>query len=146
MQDSITREVIIKARKEKVYDAIANPAQVVKWFPDAIEGTYAAGEHPVFVFEGHGKGQVYVVDAKPHDYFSFQWIPGGSDFVGDVRTVPNTLVEFTIVEETDGTCKVTMTESGFAKLPAEMAEKAFKMNSGGWEFMLGRFEKYFDQK
>ncbi len=146
MQNTIQREVVIKASKEKVYDAIANPEQVVKWFPNAIEGTYKVGEHPLFVFEGHGKAQVYVVEAKPHEYFAFRWIPGGSDFVGDVTTVPNTLVEFSIQEKEDGVCSVTMTESGFAQLPQDMAENAFKQNSGGWEFMLGRFEKLFQQK
>lgn len=146
MQNTIQREVIIKAGKEKVYDAIANPAKVVLWFPNAIEGTYAAGEHPVFVFEGHGKAQVYVVEAKPYEYFAYRWIPGGSDFVGDVTTVPNTLVEFSIQEKEEGVCSVVMTESGFAQLPVDMAENAFKQNSGGWEFMLGRLEKFFQQK
>ena len=146
MQDVIKREIVIKATKEKVYDAVVNPEKVILWFPNAIEGAYAAGERPVFVFDGHGKAQMYIVDAKPYEYFSYRWIPGGSDFVGDVTTVPNTLVEFLIQEEANGTCKVIMTESGFAQLPVEMAEKAFNMNSGGWEFMLDRFVKYLEQK
>ncbi|RJQ34532.1 hypothetical protein C4556_02240 [Candidatus Parcubacteria bacterium] len=144
MQDIIKREVAIKASKEAVYDAIANPKKVILWFPDAVEGTYAVGEQPVFVFKGHGKSQISVVEAKPYEYFAYRWIPGGSDFVGDVSTVPNTLVEFSIKEE-DGTCTVTMTESGFAALPEGMAEKAFEQNSGGWEFMLGRLEKFFSK-
>lgn len=143
MQNTIQREVSIKASKEKVYEAIANPEQVVKWFPNAIEGKYGVGENPVFVFEGHGKAQVYVVAAKPYEYFAYRWIPGGSDFVGDVTTVPNTLVEFNIKEKEEGMCSVVMTESGFAELPVDMAENAFKQNSGGWEFMLARLEKFF---
>jgi uncharacterized protein YndB with AHSA1/START domain len=143
MQNVIKREVLIKASKEKIYEAIANPEQVIKWFPNAIEGKYQVGEHPLFVFEGHGKAQVYIVEAKPYEHFAYRWIPGGSNFVGDVTTVPNTLVEFTIHEEGDGICKVVMVESGFAGLPTEMAENAFKQNSGGWDFMLGRLEKFF---
>lgn len=146
MQNTIQREVLIKAGKEKVYDAIANPAKVVLWFPDAIEGTYAVGERPVLVFNGHGKTQTYIIDAKPYEYFAYRWIPGGSDFVGDVTTVPNTLVEFTIHEVKEGICNVVVKESGFAELPGDMAEEKFKQNSGGWEFMLGRFEKFFQQK
>jgi len=146
MQNSITREVIIKAAKEKVYDAIANPLKVVRWFPDEIEGTYAVGERPLSVFKEHNaKVSTYIVDAKPFEYFAYRWIPGGNEFTGDVMTVPNTLVEFTIQEIEDGTCKVVVTESGFAQLPAEMAEVSFKQNSGGWDYMLGRFEKYFKQ-
>ena len=147
MQDAIIKEVIINSTKENIYEAIANPENVTKWFPDAIEGKYEKGERPLFVFEGHGKAQMYIVDAKPYEYFAYSWIPGGSDFVGDVTTVPHTLVEFTITEEGDGTCKVVLSESGFASLPEEMAEKAFNMNSGGWDyFMLDAFKKYFDVK
>lgn len=36
MQDTIRREVSIKASKEKIYDAIANPEKVVLWFPDSV--------------------------------------------------------------------------------------------------------------
>jgi uncharacterized protein YndB with AHSA1/START domain len=147
MQDAIIREVVINADKETVYNAIANPEMVTKWFPDAIEGKYEKGGRPLFVFDGHGKAQMYVVDAKPHEYFAYQWIPGGSDFVGDVSTVPHTLVEFSISEVGDGTSKVVLSESGFASLPTEMAEKAFGMNSGGWDyFILDSFKKYFDTK
>ena len=48
-----------------------------------------------------------------------------------------------IQEDKDGMCKVVMTESGFEKLSTEMAENAFKQNSGGWDYMLGRLEKLF---
>lgn len=146
MQNEIKREVVIKeASKEAVYEAIANPEKVISWFPDAVEGNYAVGERPLLVFKGHGKAQIFVVEAKPHEYFSYRWIPGGSDFVGDVLTVPNTLVEFNI-QEKDGACTVVVTESGFSKLPKDMAEKAFEQNSEGWEYMLGRLEKIFQQK
>lgn len=147
MQDAIVRTVNIRADKERIYEAIADPQKVTQWFPDAIEGTYEKGGHPLFVFEGHGKAQAYIVDARPHEYFAYRWIPGGSDFVGDVTTVPNTLVEFGIAEEGDGTCTVTLSESGFASLPADLAEKAFGQNSGGWDyFMLEAFKSYFEGK
>ncbi len=142
MQDVIRREIMIEAPKEKVFEAIADPEMVVKWFPNAIEGKYEVGEHPILSFGKDGKAQIYVVDAKPHNYFAYRWIPGSNHFLGDVLTVPNTLVEFNIEEE-GGACTVVVTETGFAKLPTEMAEAAFKQNSGGWDFMLGRLGKYF---
>ncbi len=145
MQDTIERHIIIKASKEQVYAAIADPKHMVSWFPDAIEGDMVAGEYPLFIFEGHGKSQTYIEAMRPHDYFAFRWIPGGSDFVGDVRTVPNTLVEFHI-EEADGKSTVTMTETGFASLPIEMAEASFKQNDGGWTFMLDRLSKHFEEQ
>ncbi len=147
MQDVIRREVTIKATQEEIYEAIANPEKVVQWFPDSIEGIYAVGEHPLFDFEEHGKVQTYIVDAKPYEYFAYKWVPGDTSFVGDVRTVPHTIVEFNIHQQDDGTCKVIMTESGFASLPDDMGEKALGMNSGGWDYyMLNEFQKYFDNK
>jgi uncharacterized protein YndB with AHSA1/START domain len=143
MKDIIQREITIKATKERIYDAIANPDQVVLWFPNTVEGDYKVGERPILGFGEHGRNQIYIVDAKPGEYFAYRWVPGSNHFIGDVLTVPNTLVEFRIEEVKAGSCKVTLTETGFAKLPVEVAEESFKQNSGGWEFMLGRLEKYF---
>lgn len=143
MQDVIKRELTINAAKERIYDAIADPDQVVKWFPTTIEGNYQVGEQPIFGFGDHGRNQVCIVSAEPHDYFAFRWVPGASHYLGDVLAVPNTLVEFRIEQQSEGVCRLTLTESGFSQLPVEQMEAAFKQNSGGWEFMLGRLEQFF---
>ena len=133
MQDSIKREITISSSKERIYEAIANPEMVTQWFPETLEGNYAVGEQPVFGFGEHGKNQVCVVAAQPYEYFAYRWVPGANHFLGDVLSVPNTLVEFCIEEQADGSCKVLLTESGFAALPEDIGEAAFKQNSGGWE-------------
>lgn len=145
MQDVIQREIVINAPKERVYDAIANPELVVKWFPETLEGKYEVGEQPIFGFGEHGRNQVCIVDAQPHDYFAYRWVPGGNHFLGNVNTVANTLVEFHIKELNSESCKVILTETGFAGLPEEIAEASFNQNSGGWDFMLGRLVKYFTE-
>lgn len=142
MQDVIQRKISIQASQQRIYAAIADPELVIKWFPDTIEGSYQAGSQNVFGF-GDEKNQVHVEAARPHEYFAFRWVPGANHFLGDVLSVPHTLVEFQISAAADGVCEVTMTESGFAALPTEMMEAAFKQNSGGWDFMLGRLDKYF---
>ena len=144
MQDTIERKITINASKEKIYDAIANSKKVIKWFPETLEGEYSAGKQPIFGFGDHGKNQIYIVDAKPHEYFAYRWLPGAHNFLGDVRSIKNTLVEFRIEEEAPGSCKVTLTESGFSELPIEIMEDAFKQNSGGWDFMLDRLVKYLN--
>ncbi len=143
MQNSIQREITINASRERVYKAISDPEQVVKWFPETIEGNYAVDEQPVFGFGDHGKNQVFIVDARPHEYFAFRWVPGGNHFLGDVLSVDTTLVEFRLSELQDGSCKVSLSETGFASLPAEIAESSHEQNSGGWNFMLGRLETLF---
>jgi uncharacterized protein YndB with AHSA1/START domain len=140
MQDAITREITVKADAEKVYKAITDPVQIVSWFPDAVEGSLEVGQRPVFDFGEHGKSSTYIEAARPFEYFSYRWIPGGAKIVGDVLAVANTLVEF-IIEEKGEETKVTVRESGFSSLPAEIAEQCFNDNSGGWEYMMGRLEK-----
>ena len=144
MQDVIKREITIKAPQATVYAAITDPTQIVSWFPTTIEGTLKVGDRPVLGFGEHGKNQIYVESAKPHEYFAYRWIPGSNNFKGDVLSKPNTLVEFRLTES-NGTTTVTMTESGFASLPAEVAAESFKQNSGGWDYMLGRLEKLMNK-
>ncbi|TDR23515.1 SRPBCC family protein [Marinicella litoralis] len=143
MQDTIQRKIQVKATQQQIYAAIADPELVVKWFPETLEGDYQPGSQPVFGFGEGGKTQIHVEAAKPHEYFAFRWVPGSNMFIGDVRTVPHTLVEFKISAATDGACEVTLTESGFAALPAAMMADAIKQNSGGWDFMMDRLAQYF---
>ncbi|WP_226665053.1 SRPBCC domain-containing protein [Microbulbifer aggregans] len=144
MQDVIRREITISAPIERVYEAIANPELVVKWFPETLEGLYEVGQQPVFGFGEDCTSQVYIVAAQPHTYFAYRWVPGSKHFMGDVLSVANTLVEFTLEEAGDGRCKVTLTESGFAALPVDVMETSFQENGLGWDFMLGRFGNYFE--
>lgn len=144
MQNEIRREITIKASQEKIYQAIADPKKVVQWFPETLEGKYEVGEQPIFGFGEHGKSQAYIAEAQPFHYFAYRWVPGANQYLGDVLSVPNTLVEFRIDEQGEGQCKVTLTETGFASLPPEIMEESFRQNSGGWDFMLGRLEKLFE--
>lgn len=145
MQDAILREITLKTPKERVYQAITDPAQIIHWFPDAIEGSLEVGERAILTFAGHGKSQIYVVAAQPFEYFAYRWLPGSAGTTdADILSVPNTLVEFRIEESVEGT-KVTLRESGFASLPAEVAEQSFGENTGGWEYMIDRLEKLLNQ-
>lgn len=146
MQDIITKEIVVKASKEKVYEALTDVNEFVKWFPDRVEeGSLEVGQTPVLVFEKWDhKTRISVVEARPFEYFSYLWVPGGGSFLGDVSTVPHTMVEF-FIEENNGETKVTVKESGFSKLPVEIAEERFKQNSGGWTTVMGKFENFLNQ-
>ena len=148
-QDSIERQITIRAPKERVYNAITDPKQIVSWFPDAISGTLEAGATPTINFGKDTAYQIHVVAANPHSYFAYRWVPGNADgtdgFAGDVLTVPNTLVEFRLADDPKGTA-LTLKESGFSTLPWAVAEKKFEENSGGWDYMLDRLEKLFAQQ
>jgi uncharacterized protein YndB with AHSA1/START domain len=145
MQDTIEREITVRASKERVYNAIKDPAQIVVWFPDKVEGTMEVGDTPIFDFGDYGKSRVYIAAADPYDYFAYRWIPGHIDFpkgfLGDVLSEPNTLVEFRLTEVPGGTM-VKLKESGFASLPPPMDAKKFEENNGGWDIMMDLLGKY----
>lgn len=145
MQDKIERQVIINSTMDQVYDSIANPSKIVSWFPEAIEGTLNEGDTPIMDFGEHGKNQIRVVTAAPHDYFAYRWVPGSQHYIGELREDNSTLVEFRLSEK-DGITIVSLIESGFSKLPAELAERGIKDNTGGWEYMLGRLAEKFSEK
>ena len=46
-----------------------------------------------------------------------------------------TLVEFTLTPTATGT-RLTVTESGFDKLPSDRRDEAYRMNDGGWRAQL----------
>lgn len=144
MQNEINREIIINASKQRIYDAIANPELVTKWFPETLEGDYKVGEQPIFGFGDHGRNQICVIAAEPYEYFAYRWVPGANHYLGDVLRVPNTLVEFRIEEQSNGRCKLSLKESGFTGLPTELMEAALTQNSGGWNFMLNRLVNYLE--
>jgi hypothetical protein len=54
-----------------------------------------------------------------------------------------TLVTFEL-EDADGGTRLTITESGFDRIPLERRAKAFAENEGGWEAQLTLIAKYLD--
>ena len=149
IQDSIVKEIVVRASKERVYAALTTPDQLAKWFPIGVEGKVETGERPVFDFGEYGRFKIYIVAANPHDYFAYRCVPGSvycpQGFLDDVLTEPNTLVEFTL-EAVEGGTKVHVKESGIASLPPEIIEETFKGNDAGWTFMVGRLEEYLNNE
>lgn len=144
VQDSILREIVLRAPKERVYRAITEPDQIVKWFPDGIEGKLEKGERPVFDFGDYGKVAIYVVASDPYDYFAYRWVPSVGASAEDPLKQANTLVEFRLEEVSEGT-RLRLSETGFASLPQEVIEKSLQDNNEGWDYMLPRLEKYLSE-
>jgi hypothetical protein len=56
----------------------------------------------------------------------------------------STLVEFRLEQKGDGTL-LTVTESGFSKLPADRRLEAFRMNDDGWAEQMKNIERHVEQ-
>jgi hypothetical protein len=84
---------------------------------------------------------VTIEQMKPERLFSFRWHPGAAEPEMDYSAEPTTLVEF-VLEEAVGGVLLTVTESGFDRIPLARRAKAFTANEGGWSIMVKVIEEY----
>lgn len=154
--DRIEKIVHLKAPVSPVWRSIADPAEFGRWFGVELVGRLEAGEKvrgkfgalpPPEVFDelqrkaGVEPAKVVapapdavfctIERVEPETYFSFRWIPFGIEASIDPATEPTTLVEFRLAPDGGGT-RLTITESGFDRVPAHRRLRAFRMNDGGW--------------
>jgi len=84
----------------------------------------------------------YTVDRiEPMRLFSFRWHPFAIDPKVDYSHEPTTLVVFEL-EEVPGGTQLTITETGFDRIPLERRAKAFAANDGGWQKQTELIAKY----
>lgn len=132
VQDVIERQLVIPVARQRVWDAITAPDQIASWFSDTVTLELEEGSPIVFHWDGYGdrRGRVETVD--PTSRFAYRWIPTDeTDQSIPFEQVPSTLVEFSLEDTPDGT-RVTVTESGFSRLPDDMREQMIGGNTEGW--------------
>src|SRR5258708_34982556 len=78
---------------------------------------------------------------EPERLFSFRWHPFAIEKGVDYSAEPTTLIVFEI-EDVPGGTKLTVTESGFDRIPLERRAKAFAANEAGWTIVVTLVEKY----
>src|SRR3546814_8457532 len=77
----------------------------------------------------------------PERLFSFTWHPYAIEPGVDYSDEPPTLVEFRLEPRGDGTL-LTVTESGFDRIPAHRRDEAFRMNDGGWTEQVQNIKRH----
>jgi uncharacterized protein YndB with AHSA1/START domain len=134
MQDTIEREVLIRAPIERVWEIVTTPEHMGRWFGDA--GATRSGDVITMAWEEHGEAELEIVREEPPTVFAYRWD-------ANVKEAGRTLVEFTLAEEPSGT-RVRVVESGFAALaaPAAVRDELREGNTRGWEHELGDLERY----
>lgn len=164
--DKIEKQVVLRAPVSRVWRAIADAREFGRWFRVELDGDFVAGRTITGTF-GEGLDEAAIVQyqkslglppsgvklpdrstvfctverIEPKRYFSFRWIPYGIDAEADPRDEPTTLVEFRLEKTAEGTL-LTITESGFDRVPAHRRERAFRMNEGGWAAQAENIEKH----
>jgi uncharacterized protein YndB with AHSA1/START domain len=85
-----------------------------------------------------------IVQMEPERHFSYRWHPGAVDPALDYSVEPTTLVVFSLEPAPEGVL-LTITESGFDRIPLDRRAKAFLMNESGWSMVVKLFEEYLGQ-
>ena len=156
--DKIEKRVVLRAPRERVWHAISDAKQFGTWFGVEFDGPFAAGTHmkgrmtPTKVDRDVAKRQEayagmafdYTIDRiEPMTLFSFRWHPFAIDPKVDYSKEPTTLVVFQLEDVAEGT-QLTITETGFDRIPLERRAKAFAANDGGWTKQLELIAKYVE--
>ena len=143
--DRIEKTVVLRAARARVWRAISDAAEFGAWFGVALEGTFCAGTTTrgriTTAGYEHLTMDVMVERVEPERYLAFRWHPYAVDPGVDYSAQPTTLVEFTI-DDTSGSTVLTITESGFDRLPPERRDEAFRRNDGGWTIQAGNIERH----
>lgn len=158
--DRIEKKVTLKAPVSRVWRAVSDAREFGAWFGVEFDGPFVAGQKIVGKItptradpevaklqEPHqGTAFDFTVDRmEPERLFSFRWHPYAIEPGMDYTKEPTTLVTFELVPVEGGT-QLTITESGYDRIPLERRAKAFTSNEGGWEHQSRLIAKYLQMQ
>ena len=154
--DRIEKKVLLRAPRERVWHAISDAKQFGSWFGVAFDEPFVPQKRMIGKMVGTtvdaevaqrqkqyaGVAFEFTIDrVEPQRLFSFRWHPYAMDSSVDYSKEQATLVTF-ILEEAAGGTMLTVTESGFDRIPLERRAKAFAANENGWAAQMQLIEKY----
>jgi uncharacterized protein YndB with AHSA1/START domain len=149
MMDRVEKRIELKAPVARVWRALTDYREFGEWFLVKIDGPFVPGDvsrghitHPGYE---HLQWEAVVKAMEPERLFSFTWHPYAIDPKVDYSAEPQTLVEFRLEKTAEGTL-LTVTESGFDKIPAGRRAEAFRMNENGWAQQMRNIERYVAAK
>jgi len=148
MDNRIEKRIELKAPVSRVWRALTDYREFGEWFRVKLDGPFVAGQisRGQMAYPGyeHVKWQAVVQKMEPERLFSFTW-HHSLDPNADISKEPTTLVEFRLEKIEAGTL-VTLSESGFENLPANLRLEALRRNDGGWTEQMKNIESYVAKK
>jgi uncharacterized protein YndB with AHSA1/START domain len=154
--DRIEKRVLLRAPQDRVWSAISDARQFGAWFGVAFDAPFVAGARltgrvtPTQVDPDVAKSQqpyagaafeIVIDRIEPMRLFSFRWHPFAVDPGVDYSQEPTTLIVFELQQAPGGTL-LTITESGFDRIPPARRARAFTANDEGWTVQVRLIEKY----
>ncbi len=149
--DRIEKQIILKAPRSRVWQALTTAEQFGNWFGVDLQGKiFAVGKQvkgPNVSCDGESKGTFWdalIERIDPEQFFAYRWHPYSADPTIDLSNEPRTLVEFELKDTADGTL-LHVVESGFDRIDVNRRAEAFPMHINGWEYQLKNIETYLAQ-
>jgi uncharacterized protein YndB with AHSA1/START domain len=154
--DRIEKKVLLRAPLKRVWRALSDSKEFGTWFGVKFNGPFAPGASvhgvitPTTVNAEVAKAQkpyegmpfeITIEQMEPERLFSFRWHPFAIERGVDYSAEPTTLVTF-VLEEAANWVMLTVTESGFDRIPLERRAKAFTANEQGWGMVVKLIEEY----
>ena len=154
--DRIEKKILLRAPRKRVWRALADSSEFGTWFGIKFDGPFTPGARmrgvlvPTTVNAEVGKAQkefegkqfeITIEQMEPERLFSFRWHPHAIERGFDYSAEPTTLVVFALEEVANGVM-LTVTESGFDRIPLERRAKAFTANEQGWSMVVKLIEEY----
>jgi uncharacterized protein YndB with AHSA1/START domain len=154
--DRIEKKILLRAPRKRVWRALSDSTEFGNWFGMRFDGQFAPGATmrgamvPTTVNAEVANAQkpyeglpveITIEQMEPERLFSFRWHPYAVEPGVDYSAEPTTLVVFALEEAADG-IMLTVTESGFDRIPLERRAKAFTANEGGWGMVVKLIEEY----
>ena len=154
--DRIEKRILLRTPRKRVWRALADSTEFGTWFGMKFDGPFAPGAImrgtivPTTVNAEVAKAQqpyegmaceITIEQMEPERLFSFRWHPFAVERGVDYSGEPTTLVVFALEEVANGVM-LTVTESGFDRIPLARRAKAFTANEGGWGMVVKLIEEY----
>lgn len=147
MSDRIKQHIDLLAPVERVWRALTDHEEFGRWFGVNLDGPFVPGEKSrgQLTIEGleHISWEAEIVAMEEPGYFAYRWHPYAIDPNVDYSAEEPTLVEFHLEEIETGT-RLTVTESGFDRLPAGRMPEAMRKNEGGWTHQLNNIKAHVE--
>jgi uncharacterized protein YndB with AHSA1/START domain len=128
---TVERSIWIAAPRERVWQAVTDPAQIAQWFAPGT--SISQKENTICVHIGGQEIEVAEIElVDPPRQFTTRQLPD--------RLLTTT---YLLEEENNGT-RFTVIESGFEALAEEARKERFEQDSQGWEMALENLKAYID--
>ncbi len=154
--DRIEKKILLRAPLSRVWRALSDTAEFGNWFGVKFEGPFVPGacmrgrlvgttvDAEVAKAQKQLEDLPFEITIEKMDaerLFSFRWHPFAVERGRDYSAEPTTLVVLSLEEVADRVM-LTVTESGFDRIPLARRAEAFKANDGGWGIMVNMIEGY----